>query len=192
MSEKRTQNPFFKKLPSFPPRLLHIYDADSLFIDLTASIRRNKLWGRPNVYNVPIHDGELGLRTALDKLVKTSQQFGLALFETHASSGAISFGKDSITGHVLRTYAGRGYERIFPYYFSRIYFNGCNVADSPDVWDFLDAAGGLFLRLGGGVAFAQTGAGHPILLTGHVYHFGSTAYSTWAPGGVFTGHKVED
>jgi hypothetical protein len=176
-----------------PPRLLHIYDANDLLIDFTASARRHNLFSNANIYPVPIHGGRLGLRDALDKLVSDGQQFSRALFETHGSSGAIFFGDQYVTGSTFRTYyAGRGYERIFPYVFSRIYFNGCNVADNPYGWDLLDAAGSVFLRRGGGTVFAQTGVGRPIIFTGHVHHFGSsTSYSVWAPGGLFAGHSEE-
>jgi len=180
-------------IPGF--RLLHIYDADDLSVDFTASVRSTlTLYGRTFIHKVPIHDGKFGLRTALDKLVKDGRQFSRALFETHGSSGRIYFGDDAISGDTFRTYyAGRGYESIFSYLFCRIYFNGCNVADDPNGWDLLDAAGSVFLRRGGGSVFAQTQIGRPIILTGHVHHFGSsTHYSRWAPGGVFLGHDVED
>ena len=175
-----------------PPRLLHIYDASDLVIALTASARRNTLWSRPNIYPIPINHGIPDLLLELDKLVNTRQEFSRALFETHGSSGSISFGKDRIDGRVWRiVFKNKGYESIFPYYHSRIYFNGCNVADNPHGWDFLDSAGSVFLKRTGGVAFAQTGVGRPIMFTGHVVHFGgSTAYSTWAPGGVFLGHSI--
>lgn len=176
-------------------RLLHIYDADDFSIDLTASIRRNNPFRSmlDVVYAVPIHDGKLGLRNALDELVSNGQEFGSALFETHGSTGAIYFGGQAVTGHDFRGYfAGRGYERIFSYLWARIYFNGCNVADAPNGWEFLDGAGSLFLKRGGGTAFAQTKVGRPIFFTGHVHHFGSsTSYSLWAPGGVFAGHDVD-
>lgn len=175
-----------------PPRLLHIYDADSLSIAMTASARRNTLWSRPNIYPVPIHGGRLGLLTALDKLVRDGQQFSRALFETHGNVGTIFFESEAITGDTWRSfYNNRGYEKIFSFWWCRIYFNGCNVADNPSGWDFLDAAGSVFLRRGGGRVFAQTGVGRPIIFTGHIHHFGSTRASLWAPGGMFAGHVEE-
>ena len=176
-----------------PPRLLHIYDASSFSIAWTASTRRNTLWSRPNIYPVPINGGSYDLLIALDKLLKGRQEFSRALFETHGSSGAIFFGSDRITGATWKSFFnGRGYEKIFPYYHSRIYFNGCNVADDPHGWNFLDGAGSVFLKMAGGVAFAQTEVGRPIVITGHVVHFGGkTAYSTWAPGGTFLGHSID-
>lgn len=168
--------------------LLHIYDADDLSVDLTASVRRYREW----TYRVPIHDGKLGLRNALDALVSEGKQFSHALFETHGNVGQIFFGNQAVTGNHFRTYfAGRGYEKIFSYLWARIYLNGCNVMDDPFGWDLLDAAGSVFLKRGGGTVFAQAGAGRPLIFSGHVHHFGKTSYSVWAPGGVFTGHNVD-
>jgi hypothetical protein len=177
------------------PGLLHIYDADDLLIDVTASVRNFGIPGLSvkRIHQVPVHGGKVGLLTELDNLVKTGRSFRRALFETHGSTGAISFGGEKVTGDTFRTlYNNRGYERIFNYMWARIYFNGCNVADDPKGWDFLDAAGKVFLRLGGGTTFASTGVGRPIIFTGHVHHFGSdTYYSLWAPGGHFVGHSKD-
>jgi hypothetical protein len=174
--------------------LLHIYDPTDIMIALTASVRRfNTPWLTGNLYQVPVHNGRVGLLNALDELVRKRKEFARAIFETHGSSGSISFGGERITGDTFRTfYNNRGYEKLFPYLWSRIYFNGCNVADNPNGWDFLDGAGSVFLKLGGGFVFAQTDVGRPVIFTGHVVHFGdSTFYSLWAPGGVFLGHSVD-
>jgi hypothetical protein len=175
--------------------LLHIYDADDFSIDLTASVRRNSPFTSmlDRVHAVPVHGGFEGLFRALDDLVKDGRRFSRALFETHGSTGKIYFGGDEISGRTFKlSFAGRSYHTIFPFMNTRIYFNGCNVADEPEGWDFLDSAGGLFLRTGGGVTFAQTGLGRPIIVTGHVHHFGSsTSYSAWAPGGYFLGHVTD-
>jgi len=98
-----------------------------------------------------------------------------------------------IDGDTWRNYlADRGYERIFSYWHCRIYFNGCNIADNPKCWDFLDAAGSVFLKRGGGIVFAQTKVGRTMMLTGHVIHFDAeTKRSVWSPGGLFLGHNVE-
>jgi len=172
--------------------LLHIYDASDLSIDSTAAIRR--LWSAPqNIHRVPVY-GYVDLLDKLNELVRDGREYPRALFETHGSSGAIYFGNDKINANMMKhNFAGKGYDRIFPYLWSRIYFNGCNVADDPDGWDFLDAAGSVFLRRGGGIVFAQTEVGRPIVLpAGHVHHFGATtAYSVWMPGGYFAGHQED-
>jgi hypothetical protein len=171
-----------------PPTLLHIYDSSDLLIDITASVRR--VFGRDQVHRIGV-PGRFDLVDALDELVTKGVTFQRCLFETHGSSGSISFGHDALDGRVFRGWASRGYNRIFELH-SRLYFNGCNVADDPWGWDFLDGAGKCFLSRGGGVSFAQTGVGRPIIFTGHVVHFGAkVCKSVWAPGGVLAGHVVE-
>jgi hypothetical protein len=180
-------------IPREPP-LLHIYDPTDLLISLTASVRRfNTPWLTGNLTQLPIRNGLVGLLNALDDLVSKRREFARCIFETHGESGTIYFGRERITGDTFRTfYNKRGYEKLFPYLWSRIYFNGCNIADIPNGWDFLDGAGSVFLKLGGGSTFAQTEVGRPVIFTGHVVHFGaSTHYSRWAPGGLFLGHWLE-
>jgi hypothetical protein len=148
------------------------------------------------VYPVPIDDGVAGLQRALDSLVSEGKTFARCLFETHGNVGRIAFNGQRLDANGLNAwFANRGYEKIFPYLWTRIYFNGCNISDNNGGWDFLDAAGRIFLRLGGGTTFAQTGAGRIPpwgLLTGHIYHFGAdTCYSFWLPGGQFNGHRCE-
>jgi hypothetical protein len=175
-------------------RVLHIYDCSDYLIAATAAARRN-IMGE-NTYPVAVN-GINDLTEALDKLRDGDHEFRRALFETHGSPGTIYFGGEPINAKTWKTsFAGRGYERIFPYYLCKILFNGCRVAEdgkNEKGWDFLDAAGSVFLKIGGGVTMAQTGVGHPIILTGHIRHSGddSAFYSTWAPGGTFLGHEVE-
>jgi hypothetical protein len=158
--------------------LLHIYDASDFSIAATASVRRNFM--AENIYPIAInakHGGMIELMGELDKLRDDGKKFQRGLFETHGGPGLITFGGARITAKTLTNYfSRRGYERIFPYYGSKIYFNGCNVADSSQKdpqkgWEFLDAAGSVFLKLGGGFTMAQTGAGYPIIFTGHVIRF---------------------
>jgi hypothetical protein len=174
------------------PRLLHIYDADDSSIVATAWIRRHQSI-LDNIFPVPINGGEYALRIALNKLVADGETFSHALFETHGDSGSIQFNGEDVTADTLMTsYVFKNYEKIFPYFNARIYFNGCDVADDPNGWKFLDAAGSIFLRIGGGTTFAQTGLGRPIIFTGHVVHFGSTTcYSSFLPGGKLIGHSTD-
>ena len=128
--------------------LLHIYDATDRSIRLTSWLRRNS-WGA-NVYPVPIEGGLEGLRVALRDLVSAGKTFDRCLFETHGSEGQISFGHEALAMSNIDSWlANQGYDRLFPHR-SRIYFNGCNIADNDKGWDFLDAAGRIFLRIGGG------------------------------------------
>ena len=172
------------------PPLLHIYDAADRGTRLTAWIRRNS-W-RSNVYPLPIEDGLAGLMRALDKLAAERKTFQHCLIETHGNAGVIFFKGEFLDGQRLTIFfGGRGYESIFPHW-SRIYFNGCNIADDDKGWDLLDAAGQMFLRIGGGETFASTrfGSLYPWdYLNGHIYHIASdTCYSRWFPGGVFRDH----
>ena len=179
------------------PTLLHIYDSTDFSVDWTASVRNFSIPGLgpgKNIHQVPVSDGISGLRRALDQLVRDGRSYSRALFETHGNSGSITFNGERIDGETWRNYySGRRYESIFSLWGpSRIYFNGCNIADDPLGWDFLDAAGSVFLKRGGGVVFAQTDVGRVNFFTGHVIHFNdSTKYSVWLPGGVFLGHNVK-
>jgi hypothetical protein len=176
-------------------QLLHIYDAESISIRATAWARRNSGIGHLLTYPVPVVGGIRGLQGALDKLVADGETFQRALFETHGGVGHISFDGERIDADVLRSmYRGRGYEKIFPWALSKIYFNGCAIADGNDGWSFLDTAGSVFLRMAGGVTLAQTGPGRIVLpwavMTGHVVHFSAdTCYSFILAGGAVAGHR---
>lgn len=179
-------------------RLLHIYDASEYGIRATAWARRHAdLMSVVTVYPVAVDDGWRGLRKALDDLVSDGQTFARALFETHGNAGAIYFDGERVDAGLLnRQFVNRGYEKLFPYLWSRIYFNGCDIADRGAGWDFLDAAGRIFLRLGGGVTFAQTDPGRLLFpwstLTGHVIHFAAdTCYSSFGPGGRLISHSTK-
>src|SRR5690242_7960239 len=109
------------------PLLLHIYDATDRSIRFTSWIRRNS-WGA-NVYPLPIEDGWDGVVRALDNLVAERKWFQHCLFETHGGPGRIYFKGLYLDGKGITSYfGGRGYEQIFRFR-SRIYFNGCNIAD---------------------------------------------------------------
>jgi hypothetical protein len=169
-------------------RILHIYDSTDFLIDITAAVRH--ISSLTPIYPVDVA-GRIELRDALDKLVSDGETFSRCIFETHGSPGAIAFGKELITGDTFRGWLNRGYNKIFNLQ-SRIYFNGCDIADDERGWDFLDGAGHLFLSRYGGQAMAQSEPGHPILLTGHVVHFSAkVCRSVWAPCGVFLGHETE-
>ena len=115
---------------------------------------------------VGVTGGPFGLRSELDRLLKDGKVFARAVFHTHGFEGGISFGHGNnrwLTPQFLReNFAGRGYERIFPYP-ARIYFNGCKVAKGEKGWDFLGVAGAIFLRSLGGYTFAHTSNGYPLI-----------------------------
>jgi hypothetical protein len=173
--------------------LLHFYDDSDYMTRVTAGVRTvNRSLGMKSTYLVPV-DTLPGFLEALDKLVQDGKQYSRCLIETHGTSGTFYFGDDYVNGSIIRNwFTNRGFEKIFPFIGSRIYLNGCNIADNPLGWDLLDAMGSVFLKLGGGEVFAQTDVGRPVIYTGTVHHwFDETYYSRWLPGGVFEGHYIE-
>lgn len=104
-------------------------------------------------------DSVANVRSGLDGLVAGGQRFNRVVFDTHGSEGQIVFGKDGFGPITWRTmFAGRGYERLFPF-FSKMYFSGCNVSDTGEGWNFLEAASDVFFRSHGGVTMAYTSLG---------------------------------
>ncbi len=151
--------------------LLHIYDDDDARIRGTARSRT----ASGLRYTVAVKNDGSNLLSSLDDLVSLGMKFDRILFETHGSPGRLYFGGAYIdSGWVISAMSARGYERICPTY-SRVYFNGCNVAQGPGGWAFLAAIGRIFLLTAGGAVFGHTSLGLEIpvysFLTGHVVHF---------------------
>lgn len=81
----------------------------------------------------------------------------------------IFFNHEPITAAVLRNvFARRGYHQLFSNR-TKLYFDGCNVADGNDGWDFLAAAGEAFLRNRGGIAHGLDIAGGRLTRVVSVY-----------------------
>ena len=139
-----------------PPDLLEIYDDDSLLMSHNA-------WARTglDLYQLGIKNGKDGLIKSLDKLLLEHKTFKRVLFNTHGNEGMILFKNQPIDAAWLKGLRGRRYERLFLFPKTRMYFAGCNVAEGTRGWNFLEAAGQTFLRIGGGVVFASTG-GSPL------------------------------
>lgn len=111
------------------------------------------------IVKLPITGDGSNFISALDNLVQTRQTFHRVLFETHGSPGAIYFGKASIPSSWVWAYmTTRNYDLITPNK-TRIYFNGCNVAEGNAGWDFLRAMAKVFLLRGGGEVFGHTSLG---------------------------------
>lgn len=145
--------------------LLHIYDSSDSMIVQTANAR-----GAAN--RLPVASGN-NLAPALDGLLATGSTFDRILFETHGSPGRISFGGSYIDAGWWRAIPGR-YNRLTTTN-SRVYFNGCNVAEGQNGWSFLEAAAAVFMQTGGGQIFGQTSLGFGNPFNGHVVHlWGST------------------
>jgi hypothetical protein len=173
---------------------LYIYDESS-------SIDRKQAVGRfekdYDIYALPVSSIQ-ALHEGLSRLVSNKATFDRVLFQTHGNSGMVFFNHEAIqTENLKTTFAGKNYHQLFPYH-TRMYFDGCNVAEGEDGWRFLEAAGTVFLRGRGGVTFGFTnmGTGMPGWLPfigGHTIHFGGTVkYVTLGPGGVVIKRHTSD
>src|SRR5262245_14935351 len=98
-------------------------------------------------HSVAVQGGIQGLKAELDQLVADGTTGGRAVFTTRGNEGCIYFNRQRLGVAELGGLAGRGYERIFPFY-SRIYLPGCAVEGDAG-WNFLRKAGEIFLRLRG-------------------------------------------
>jgi len=142
--------------------LLHIFDHTDARI-------RETVAARGSVQTLAL-DSAQELAPALDALVNQKAVFDRILFETHGSPGMIYFGQESIGANYWRACSqNRNYSSLTSMN-SRIYFNGCNVAEGDSGWEFLDAAACVFLNKGGGCCFGQTSLGFGNPFNGHVVH----------------------
>lgn len=136
----------------------------------------------------PPHEWVLGgckeLLTALDNLVAKRMTFRRVIFSTHGNQGQIYIGDEAIDAKVLReTFSGRNYGQLFPL-FTRMCFDGCNVAAGNEGWAFLETAGQVFLPSFGGVAFGYASYGLAVPWYHTVHPGGDARYVTVGPGGV--------
>src|SRR5262245_10767836 len=165
-----------EKMPRIGPNMikkLYIYDQ-------TSSIDRSQASGRfdaDEAITFPVSGGITQLRKLLDALVANGATFDRVLFQTHGGPGRILFGAERLTKETLKTDFA-GYTGLFPTY-TRIYFDGCNVAEGGDGTDFLIAAGYVFLKVGGGETFGWVNVGHGLpgwvpFWGGHTIHFGGS------------------
>jgi hypothetical protein len=129
------------------------------------------------------------LLAGLDRL-RGHAIFDRVLVQTHGGPGRITIGGD----HLFWTFFGSyikdmGYDVLFPYY-TRIYFDGCNVGAEQGGTDFLEAVGGTLLKRGGGEVYGWTSAGYGYsswipFIGGHTVHFsGELKKLYFDPGGV--------
>jgi hypothetical protein len=166
--------PLPKRVPPKPKMSqtkLYIYDTSDWIDRLQA---RGRFSGQHDVLTFGIQNGIKGLLEVFNQLLRTGQHFNRVVFQTHGSPGVIWFGDAAFTASGLKTHFQR-YSPLFPT-FTRIYFDGCNVAKGADGTDFLIAAGEAFLRAGGGDVFGwkNLGSGMPGFLPfigGHTIHF---------------------
>jgi hypothetical protein len=128
-----------------------------------------------------LHDG-------LAALVASKATFTRLLVQTHGNSGMIFFNHIAINAPTLRGFVGKGYDQLFPRR-AKVYFDGCNVANGDAGWDFLAAAGQVFLTNGGGIALGWTSLGTGLpgwipFVGGHTEHlWGDMRFIEFDPGG---------
>jgi hypothetical protein len=160
-------------------RLLSINDAMS---------RQMRLLSREegeDTYTVNVDEGIDGLRSKLSWMIKEGMTFQNAVFTTHGNRGAIFFGDEHIIAKTwYAKFNSSGYSRLFPFKDTKLYFAGCNVADSEYGWRFLEAAARTLLATSGGVAIGWTSLGFGSPFSGHVRHlWGETRQVMIIPGG---------
>lgn len=137
------------------PGLLHIYDDEVNFA------MRGSYQAKSADEIRAIGGGTAGFVKALDDLVRQGKTFDSFLVNTHGNEGRIYFAHEPIYDTSWKKLAGRGYERLFPTG-AKIYFTGCNVAESGSGWQFLAEAGKLFLQRAGGYVLGHDSTGFAI------------------------------
>jgi hypothetical protein len=174
-------------------RKLYIYDRTSSLDQSQADGRFTRGVSRNgDIHTLPVST-EKELIEALDDLVRRNVTFDRVLFQTHGRPGGIWIDRDLITGLGLLNDFSRGYWNLFPSPLTKVYFDGCNVADGDAGWSFLIAAGTCFLRRAGGYVLGWTSLGTAMpgwlpFVGGHTVHFyGSLRAVQFAPGGLLMG-----
>ena len=145
---------------------LYIYDKTDWQDRMQAAGRFS---GDDDVMTIPIESGLSELKKQFQILAHNGQVFfDRVVMQTHGSPGRVWFGNDGIN---YKTWESdfTGFDSIFPN-FTRLYFDGCNVAEGGDGTEFLRAAGYVFLKRGGGDVFGWTTLG--MAVPGHIPIFG--------------------
>jgi Domain of unknown function (DUF4347) len=155
---------------------LYIYDKSSNIDRIQAAQR---FIGDKDVLAIGITVGVANLQKVFEMLSGNNQKFDRVVFQTHGSPGKIYFGNEHVDALTLKS-RFQNFDNLFPAY-TRIYFDGCNVADGEDGTNFLLAAGAVFLRRAGGEAFGWRNIGHAVgsqwipFIRGHTIHLGGSS-----------------
>ena len=159
--------------------LLSINDASSRQMRLLSREKSN------DSYTINVDEGHARLRGEMSILIEQGVQFRNCIFTTHGNEGVIFFGNQWINQEVWYSqFYSRGYDRLFPFPNTKLYFAGCNVADGPRGWKFLEAAARSLLRRAGGAAIGWTSLGFGSPFSGHMRHlWGDTRQVMVLPGG---------
>lgn len=133
----------------------------------------------PSIYHLPVASQD-DLTASLKGLLALEYQFDRVLVQTHGGPGEVSFGDKSTYGWYFDETlpAVMDISALFPFY-TRIYFDGCNVADGGMGTAFITRVGKGLLKKRGGEVFAWTSPGYafpsfwtaPIITPGHTLHF---------------------
>ena len=153
--------------------LLHIFDSSDSGIVETASKRVSEC-------RLPISK-VADLKGALDRLKGDGKVFDRILFETHGKPGKILFNHEPIDKQYWQYIHGRYSTLTAP--FTRIYFNGCNVAEDVMGWKFLEEVVDVFMNTSDGEVFAQTSYGFVPLFSSHVVHLWGKTKTLYVKGG---------
>lgn len=146
---------------------LYIYDVSS---EIDRKQAASRFTGQSHVTTLPCKS-VAEVHTGLANLVAQGKSFRRVLFQTHGGPGRIWFDNDKIDAALLRKDFKGKYNSLFPTR-TKMYFDGCNVADSSDGWDFLTAVGECLLPSGGGISMGYTslGFGMGSTFSGHTIH----------------------
>jgi hypothetical protein len=163
--------------------LLHIYDSSDSGIVGTAKNRSAEK-------KLPI-SSKNDLMPYLDELNKEGKKYDRILFETHGKPGEISFNHQSISRAYWLKIPGRYNSLTAP--FTRIYFNGCNVAEDEIGWRFLEAVARAFMPTSNGEVFGHTswGLDNPFPFGSHTWHFWGEVRTVYVKGGII-GRSKDD
>jgi hypothetical protein len=145
---------------------------------------------RDALRKLAITGGIAGLKSSWDSFVKSpGGPYSRVVFDTHGNKGMIHFNNEALSwGEVGSTFGKYNYGHIFPF-FTRVYFDGCNVAEGDFGWLFLQEIAKTFCRTGGGVVFGWTSKGYTLNFWGHtaphkwVHPLGAVRYVVAKPGG---------
>jgi hypothetical protein len=162
--------------------LLYLYDGDMSWLGRSVPRFDANL-------NIAVKGGINGLKNVFGQLLSQNKTFKRVVFDTHGYKGMIFFGdeKGNKQIDVGKLSEFNGYDALFPNY-TRMYFDGCNVADDDEGWKFLETAGKIFLPRGGGLTFGWTSKGFAVgsnlisILSGPVFTL-THAGKVWHPWG---------
>jgi len=129
--------------------LLYVYDAT-----VSALEDRNDA-----DFTVRVKGGGFVMSQEFDKIIAQGMTYKRAVVTCHGKPGVIRFdGNDIDSKRLKELFENKGYDKMFPGK-TRIYFNGCNVGDEEIGLEFLETAGSIFLKRGGGEVFAMDNKG---------------------------------